>query len=89
LIPVPFGKPTGTRALFGWHESQHVFVQFSPDKLAPKQRPYRIKTSTSAKQREQTWDERMLICIDEAKPASLRFEVMQWRVTGDDLGITM
>jgi hypothetical protein len=50
---------------FGWHESQHVLFEFSPNKSAPNQRPYRSKISTSVKQREQAWDEHsMLICID-------------------------
>jgi hypothetical protein len=64
---------------FDWHESQHVFVQFKPDKSAPNQRPYGSKTSTSVKQRDEAWDERMLICVDEAKPESIRFQMMQWR----------
>ena len=68
---------------FRWHESQYVFVKFQPDKFSPNQRPYGSKSSTSAKKYEEAWNERMLICIDEAKPATLRFEVMQWKCFWD------
>ena len=62
-----------------WYEWEHVFVQFKPNKSSPHQQPYGGKLSTSVRHREETWDDRMLICVDEKKPASIRFQIMRWQ----------